>query len=95
MKRFSPQQQKIIDYLQDGNWHCMANVDFFMKDDRKRISELNARGYEIEGTTCDGRCKINHSARIFMRRITKRPPRQLIEFKVQSDGTRVAVETFI
>lgn len=46
----------------------MANPGFYMKDDRKRISELNNSGYVIEGKPCDGRCQVAHSSRVFMRR---------------------------
>ena len=74
----TPQQQKIIDYLRDQQWHCMATPGFFIKDDRKRISELNqegsylhGKGYYVNGMKCDGRCGVKHSARIFMRRIEK------------------------
>lgn len=70
----TPQQRLIVNYLEDMEWHCMASAEFFMKDDRKRISELNQRGYEIEGTKCDGRCGVKHSARVFMRRIVRVPP---------------------
>lgn len=56
--KLSPSHKKILAYLADGDWHCMANANFFMKDDRKRISELNARGYVIEGVKCDGRCGV-------------------------------------
>lgn len=47
----------------------MARAGFYMKDDRKRISELNRMGYVITGRPCDGRCGINHSSRLFMRRM--------------------------
>ena len=91
----SPQQQKVVDFLADGEWHCMAD-DFFMKDDRKRISELNALKFEIKGTKCDKRCGINHSSRVQMRKLISRPDgieikpkQQVVEF-VMRDGVRVA-----
>jgi len=75
MTKLSPQQQLIMDYLKDGEWHCMANPGFYMKDDRKRISDLNkigkAENFEIEGAVCDGRCGIQHQAQIKMRRLVR------------------------
>lgn len=62
------QHQQILNYLADGDWHCMANANFYMKDDRKRISELNRSGYQILGKPCDGRCGVKHSSRVFMRK---------------------------
>lgn len=69
----TPQQGQIIDYLNDGEWHCMANPGFYMKDDRTRISELIRKGYEIQSQPCDGRCRVDHSARIFMRKLVEAP----------------------
>lgn len=72
---FSPDQQRIIDILRDGSWHCVFS-ELVIKDDRKRISEINVKlephGYEIIAYKCDGRCRINHSSRIFMRRLMKK-----------------------
>jgi len=65
----TPQQKQIYQYLISGEWKCMANPNFFMKDDRKRISELNQKGYNIIGKPCDGRCGIKHSSRILMRKL--------------------------
>jgi len=69
----SPSQAKIIDYLNDGEWHCMANPSFFIKDDRKRLSELREKGYGIESKECDGRCGVQHNARLLMRRLVHSP----------------------
>lgn len=70
--QLTPQQQKIIDHLSDGKFHCMAS-GFFMKDDRKRISELNDIGFEIVGFKCDRRCGVKHSSRILMRKLKSVP----------------------
>ena len=67
----TPQQQKIVDYLADGTWKCMAD-EFFMKDDRTRISELNRMGFEIVGIKCDKSCGKKHSSRVLMRKMLKR-----------------------
>ncbi len=93
--KLTPQQQKIIDYLQDGEWHCMASVDFYMKDDRKRISELIAKGYVIEGESCksiESGCAKQHSSKVYMRRLRQSPVvlKQRITFRETPTG-RVAV----
>lgn len=74
MTKLTPQQKVIVDYLADGKWHCMTSKDFFMKDDRKRISELNQKGYTIESSKCDRRCGIQHSSPVLMRRLLAVPP---------------------
>lgn len=73
MKKLSPQKQQIIDFLEDGEWHCFATPSFFIKDDRKRISELNEAGYNIIGMKCDGRCGTSHSSGVFMRKLDGKP----------------------
>lgn len=87
MTKLSPQQQKIVDYLADGEWRCFATPDFFIKDDRKRISELNAMGYVIEGMKCDGRCDVKHSSNVFMRRLVERPRKKVQHVAQQPDGS--------
>lgn len=72
--KLSRQQKKIIDYLEDGEFHCMANPSFFIKDDRTRISELRRKGYEFDSRACDKRCGVQHAARLVMRRIVAVPP---------------------
>lgn len=72
----TPQQQRVVDFLADGHWHCMAN-DFFMKDDRKRISELNHKGFKIIGDPCDRACGKNHSSRVYMRKLVEWPDAQV------------------
>lgn len=63
------QQQQILEYLSDGEWHCMANANFYMKDDRKRISELREQGHVILSQPCDGRCGVKHNSRLLMRKL--------------------------
>jgi hypothetical protein len=70
--KLSPNQTLIINYLADGAWHCMAAADFYMKDDRTRISELRRLGYAFEEKVCDGRCGKKHNARLYMRKLTTR-----------------------
>lgn len=96
MKPLTPQQQRVIEHLADGRWHCMAN-QFFMKDDRKRISELNGSGYEIIGMKCDKSCGVNHSSRVLMRKLKRRPdgeikPEPPVQYFIQDrEGNRVRV----
>lgn len=77
MKKLSPQQNQIVSYLSDGEWRCMASADFYMKDDRTRISELRRIGYEIDGKPCDRRCGVRHSSNVFMRKLVKVPNPQI------------------
>lgn len=79
--KLSPQQKLITDYLKDGEWHCMATPQFFIKDDRKRISELNQKGFTIEGKPCDGICGIKHSSNVYMRRIVQKPTKMITKVR--------------
>lgn len=74
----SPQKERILEVLRDKQWHCSSEWPY-IKDDRKRISELNEgymreKGYEIVGKPCDGRCGKTHPSRLFMRRAQKIDP---------------------
>ena len=90
----TPQQKKVVEYLADGNWHCLATPSFFMKDDRKRISELNALGYTIEGIKCDGRCGQGHTSPVKMRRMVNKPLRRISTFIETEFGTMREVITY-
>jgi len=60
---------RILDWLSDGTWKCSTEIDF-MRDARKRISELVQKGYQIEGISCDGRCNTIHKSKnLKMRRL--------------------------
>lgn len=62
---------KILKLLSDQKWHCGLDIQkLFIRDDRKRISELNQSGYLIEGEPCDLHI---HNSRIFMRRLVRKP----------------------
>ena len=91
----SPQEKKVVEYLQSGEWKCMATSAFFIKDDRARITALNRKGYTIEGELCDSRanCGIQHSSKVFMRRLKDKLVvlKQSVSFKINPDGSRVAV----
>lgn len=60
----SPQKELIVSILRDLQWHCGREWLNQVKDDRKRIGELNEghmkeKGYEIVGEPCKGSiCRI-------------------------------------
>ena len=60
--------QTLLELHKSGEWVCSARIEF-MRDQRKRISELNHRGYTFEATPCDGRCGVRHHSRLYMRRL--------------------------
>lgn len=71
-KDLTPQQQWIVEFHRDKQYHC--STEYPMIDFRKRISELNAeymkeRGFEIVGIPCT---KHNHKGNIHMRRAEKK-----------------------
>lgn len=71
MKPEKSHHSKIINLLEDKKWHCGTEITkLFIKDDRKRISELNHSGYLIVGEPCDLHV---HSSRIFMRKLFRKP----------------------
>lgn len=65
MEKLSPQKELIVSTLRDLRWHCGREWLNQIKDDRKRIQELNdgymlGKGYEIKGEPCRGEiCRIN------------------------------------
>ena len=77
MKRLSPQKELILSYLRSGKWVCGSAWLGQIKDDRKRISELNegymrVKGYEIQGEACKGRVCGKHYCPLFMRRAVRK-----------------------
>jgi hypothetical protein len=71
--KLSPQKEIIVKALRDMKFHCGSEWLDGMKDDRKRIGELNSgymkeKGFKIIGEPCDGRCGKNHSSGLYMRR---------------------------
>jgi hypothetical protein len=68
---------KILNLLDDNNWHCGNEItNLYIKDDRKRISELNKAGYKIVGEPCDMH---KHTSRVYKRRLIKAPTFTLIQ----------------
>lgn len=65
------QQTKILNLLEDYQWHCGNEItQLYIKDDRKRISELNKAGYKIIGEPCNLH---THNARVYMRKLISGP----------------------
>lgn len=63
--------QKILNLLKDRKWHCGLEINRLqIKDDRKRINELNKSGYLILGEVCNLHV---HNSRIFMRKLIRTP----------------------
>jgi hypothetical protein len=70
MKTKITHHSKILNLLQDRKWHCGLAINRLeIKDDRKRISELNHSGYLILGEPCDIHI---HDSRIFMRKLVRK-----------------------
>ncbi len=71
MKTNKSHHSKIIDLLSDGEYHCGLEINKLkIKDDRKRISELNHSGYLIVGEVCNLHV---HNSRLFMRKLIRVP----------------------
>ena len=71
----NPQQEKILELHRGGEWVCSTAYEF-IRDHRKRISELNLgylkkKGYVLRAIPCDGRCGKTHSSQLVMRRAEK------------------------
>jgi len=71
-EKLSPQKEIIVSILRDMKFHCSSEFGY-IKDDRRRITELNRgymleKGFRIVGRPCDGRCGKIHSSGLFMRR---------------------------
>lgn len=83
---------QLLELHKNGDWVCSTKIEY-MRDHRKRYSELSASGYKFQSEPCDGRCNTKHSSRLFMRRLVDKPVeyKQSISFKINPDGHRVAV----
>ena len=68
----TPQHKQIFELHRDGFFHCSTEIEY-IRDARKRISELNRMGYKFQALPCDGRCGKHHNSRLFMRRLVEIP----------------------
>lgn len=66
--KLTPQHNQILKMLEDGLYHC-PTVELYMKDDRKRISELIKGGYNILGDKLCDNPNHGHISRIKLRRL--------------------------
>lgn len=76
--KLSPQKKYLIDLYSNGEWKCSTAIQF-VRDFRKRISELNIEGYVFDSEKCDGRCGIKHNSNIHMYRLKAMKPRHVFE----------------
>jgi len=75
--KLSPQKEIIVSTLRDLKWHCGREWLDRIKDDRKRIGELNdtymkSKGFEIQGRPCKGKACGKKDCPLFMRRAEPR-----------------------
>ena len=93
MKKLSRQKQAIYNLFQDGEWKCSTAIHF-IRDYRKRISEMNRANLEEKGVEmfdsmpCDKRCGQNHASNIHMYRLKEKPKQQIVTPITLPDGTR-------
>lgn len=76
--KLSPQKQLIVSTLRNLKWHCGREWLNQIKDDRKRISELNSeymaeKGYEILGEPCKGTICGKEGCPLFKRKAVPLP----------------------
>lgn len=65
--------QKILNLLSDQKWHCGQEItNLYIKDDRRRITDLKKIGYVIESQRCNLPGHI-HPSGLFMRRLVGTP----------------------
>lgn len=64
--------EQLLELHKSGGWVCSTDIEF-MRDHRKRYSELAHKGYVFDSKPCDMH---NHSSRLFMRRLTRTPERK-------------------
>lgn len=81
----TPQHRQILNLHQNHEWVCSTAIEF-IRDQRKRISELNHMGYTFEAKPCDGRCGKKHNSRLYMRRL--KPTESQIVHDFQEEYTK-------
>lgn len=74
--KLSPQKLIIVKALRSGNWVCGRTWLNQIKDDRKRIQELNEgymkeKGYQIIGEPCKGKMCGFRDCPLYMRKAQK------------------------
>jgi hypothetical protein len=76
--KLSRQHEQLLEIHRDMKFHCSTEYEY-MRDHRKRISELNLgylkeKGYYLKAVKCDGRCGKNHNSMVAMRRAERVTP---------------------
>src|SRR3990167_6743898 len=72
----TPQQSQILNMLADGKFHC-PTIELFMKDDRRRFTDLRQMGYIFDSPRCN--MGHNHNSGVVMRKLVSAPSTQLPE----------------
>lgn len=70
--KLTPQHERILAIHADGDWHCSTEIEF-IRDQRKRISELNHGGYTFESMKCNICAPHKHNSNLKMRRLVTNP----------------------
>lgn len=82
MMHLTPQHKRILDLHSDGEWHCSTQIEY-IRDQRKRISELNAGGYTFEAMKCNICKPHKHNSNLLMRRLlSKHTPEPKFEMRI-------------
>jgi hypothetical protein len=91
--KLSPQKQYLYNLLKDGGWVCSNSIDpFYVRDYRKRLSEMLREGFKIESEICH--CERKHRAGVHKYRLVEAPTRLLWAFDLVN-GIRVPRKTYI
>lgn len=72
MKYLTPQHKQLLELHDKKEWVCSTTIEY-MRDHRKRYSELSQKGYTFEAKPCDMNCGTSHSSRLFMRKLLSNP----------------------
>jgi hypothetical protein len=80
--------------LKDGAWHCSNEIQaLYIRDYRKRISEMNMAGYVIKSQVCD--CERPHNAGVHKYRLEGEPtpaPKPVYYIRHPVTGARITSE---
>lgn len=68
----STHHKQLLELHKNGDWVCSTIIEY-MRDHRKRYSELSQKGYTFEAKPCNKQCGTQHSSRLFMRRLESKP----------------------
>lgn len=76
--------QQLLELHKKGNWVCSTSIEY-IRDHRKRYSELSTKGFVFEGEPCDGFCGTKHTSKVFMRRLVQSATKTVTKV-VEKDG---------